>query len=357
MAKKLLVLYTEYAAYLDACLQKLIHLHQYEIHIVKYPLDKNAPFKIPESNAGLFFYERNQLNEQQIRQLFVTVDPDCVLVSGWVDKSYNKLSKEFKLKGKLVIILVDNLWVGSLKQVLFTFLGKFFLSSRYNKYWIPGVRQYEYLRRIGIEQGTIMLGYYSADTDLFASKYVKLQKVPKRFIYVGRLMDIKGTPTLMKAIENLCLSGHNEWEFLIIGNGLYENQIKALSQRFRNVIYKPFMQPEELVKETSGGGVFVLPSNYDAWGVVVHEYAIMGFPLILSSMVGSGNYFVTPGYNGFIFKSGNSTDLVKAMKKMMLLDERTINEMSNRSNLIGKTISTDAWAEQLNESIKSHYLN
>jgi glycosyltransferase involved in cell wall biosynthesis len=202
-----------------------------------------------------------------------------------------------------------------------------------------------------------MVGYYSADSDLFLSRYKPLATVPKRFVYVGRLLDIKGTPTLLKALEILNQNGSAGWEFLIIGSGVYEQEVSRLCSLYPNVTHKAFMQPDQLAAETASGGVFILPSNYDAWGVVVHEFALMGYPLILSSMVGSRHYFVTAGYNGFVFESQNPESLANAMRKMISLNDDLLTKMSERSHLIGKTITTESWAARLVETVNSHYSN
>jgi glycosyltransferase involved in cell wall biosynthesis len=350
----LLVLYAEYAPYLHACLIKFSDLYNYEVHVVRYPLDKNAPFSFSE-HRRIHFYDRQSYNKTGLESLFLKVDPQCVMVAGWTDKEYNAILPLIMRKGKIVIGVIDNLWIGSLKQIIFSKLGYIFLRKHFTKVWVPGVLQFDYMRKVGLTIDDIMTGYYSADSDLFLSRYQKPATVPKRFIYVGRLLDIKGTPTLLESIQIICSTVKSEWEFLIIGSGKYEDQARVLSSKFSNVQHKPFMQPDELAKETVRGGVFVLPSNYDAWGAVVHEFAMLGFPFILSSMVGSRNYFVTEGYNGYIFKAGNALSLADAMKRMMTLDDETLNKMSVRSNEIGRTQNTERWAAQLNSTIHSHY--
>lgn len=350
---KILILYTEYAPYLHACIIKLTRLFDYEVHVVRYPLDTNAPFQFEETDR-IKFYDRKQMNREALQKLYEHLNPQCILVAGWVDKDYNALLPRFKKKGKVVIGVVDNQWVGSLKQKIFLLAGRFFINQRFTHLWVPGIYQYEYLRRAGINGDKIITGYYCADSDLFLSKYTRHSEIPKRFVYVGRLLDIKGTPTLIKAIEEISTSERMDWDFLIIGNGVYENAVRELAKKHSNVEYKPFMQPAELAKETATGGVFVLPSNYDAWGTVVHEYAMLGFPLILSSMVGSRNYFVTPGYNGYIFESENPSSLAEVFRKIMSLNKQGLGKMSERSHEIGKTLNTDAWACRLNEVIQYH---
>jgi glycosyltransferase involved in cell wall biosynthesis len=352
--KKILILYTEYAPYLHACVLKLTHLFNYEVHIVRYPLDANAPFNFEETDK-IKFHDRKLMSRDAIQKLYTALNPVCVLVAGWIDKDYNALLPAMKKSGKMLIGVIDNQWTGSLKQKIFLQVGRFFINKRFTHLWVPGIYQFEYLRRAGIDGNKIMTGYYCADSDLFLSQYVAHNNIPQRFIYVGRLLDIKGTPTLIKAMEEVNSKEKINWEFLIIGNGVYENEIRKLGEKYPNIIYRPFMQPAELARETSDGGVFVLPSNYDAWGAVVHEYAMLGFPFILSSMVGSRNYFVTPGYNGYIFDAEHPLSLANAFQKIMALDNSELKKMSVRSHEIGKTLNTDSWACRLNESIQYHY--
>lgn len=352
--KTLLILYTEYAPYLHACLQKLSNTYQYSIHVVRYPIDKNAPFVfLPSEN--ITFYDKIELNSQTLWELYKQLNPSCVLVAGWIDKDYNRLLPKIKKEGKIVIAAIDNLWIGTPKQRIFATVGKAFIDKRFTHVWVPGIYQFDYMRKIGIPLNRILTNYYSADSDLFLSRYKPLDVIPKKFIYVGRLLEIKGTLTLIKAIEIFNESLKSEWQFIIIGNGKLEQDVKELSQKFSNVLHKSFMQPDQLSAEIADGGVFVLPSNYDAWGAVVHEHAMLGFPLILSSMVGSRNYFVTPGYNGYIFESKKPDVLAHTFKKFVNLHPDSLLKMSKRSHDIGKTINTEGWAARLHETIQDHY--
>ena len=103
---------------------------------------------------------------------------------------------------------------------------------------------------------------------------------PKRFLYVGRYYDFKGVKTLWDAFIQLQVENPNDWELWCLGNGdlepLEHPKIKHLG----------FMQPEDLDKIISETGIFILPSLFEPWGVVVQEYAAAGYPLILSNQIG-----------------------------------------------------------------------
>ena len=75
------------------------------------------------------------------------------------------------------------------------------------------------------------------------------------------------------------------------------------------------MQPEDLVRVIKNVGFFVLPSNFEPWGVVVHEFCAAGLPMLLSETVGSSSSFLINGHNGFLFKPNNHYDLLSKFKK------------------------------------------
>jgi glycosyltransferase involved in cell wall biosynthesis len=75
-----------------------------------------------------------------------------------------------------------------------------------------------------------------------------------------------------------------------------------------------FHPPEELPQLFAQADVFVLPSVYDGWGVVVNQALGAGLPILVSDHVGAGHDLVLPGVNGFTFAAGNVTDLAEKMR-------------------------------------------
>ena len=55
---------------------------------------------------------------------------------------------------------------------------------------------------------------------------------------------------------------------------------------------------KEIIRYLRKSCGFILPSKYEPWGVVVHEAACSGLPLILSDSVGSRNELLINNHNG-----------------------------------------------------------
>ena len=97
--------------------------------------------------------------------------------------------------------------------------------------------------------------------------------------------------------------------------------------------------------------VFVLPSRKEPWGVVVHEAATTGLPIICSDACGAAVHLIHDGYNGFVFESGNVSDLARCLLTISQLDEHKRKVMSRRSWELSKQYTPDRWAETLIQGV------
>lgn len=347
----ILLLYSRYSAYVHASFSKFAELFGATVHVIRFEPDKNAPFNFAV-HPNVHLHNRQDFNKEKILNFIKEKNIDAVLSTGWVDKEYLKVCREFKAGGGLTIGLIDNQWMGTFKQKMLTGVGSKLIRSAYSKLWVPGIYQFEYARRLGFPRYDIMLNYYSADTDLFLNNEPVLN-VPKRFIYVGRLLEIKGVEVLYESLKSIAGQLQEAgWKFMVIGNGEYSDKFEALAKQYTSIDYIKFLQQKELAEKTKEGGVFVLPSNYDAWSVAVHEFACLGCPLLLSEAVGSRSFFLRPGYNGEIFITGNAEDLSKRILNFTQLSENELAKMGNRSKNLASTINLEMWAYILKNALE-----
>ena len=95
------------------------------------------------------------------------------------------------------------------------------------------------------------------------------------------------------------------------------------------------------------GGVACLPSYQDQWGVVVHEYALMGMPMLLSSGCGAASEFLIPGYNGLMFNKGDINSLKYALQHFTEFCDAEIQQFGKNSAKLGMRINTEISARSL----------
>ena len=155
-----------------------------------------------------------------------------------------------------------------------------------------------------------------------------LRGYPHRFLFVGRFHANKGLDVLCWARGKTYAEASSMiGDLTLIGNGPLEGMLKNSPR----VTVKNFMQPEELAKESANAGVFVLPSRIEPWGVVVHEFAATGLPLVLSDACGAGTDFLVSGYNGLSFPSENIPELSRALASIVQMSDDALRRMGKRS--------------------------
>ncbi len=99
-----------------------------------------------------------------------------------------------------------------------------------------------------------------------------------------------------------------------------------------------------MIEDTS---VFVLPSRFEPWGVVVHEFAAAGMPLICSEEVGAATAFLKEGYNGYFFPAGQPSVLQQKLQKIGRLTPDELALMGKRSHQMAQHINPTNWAHTL----------
>ncbi len=348
---KVVFLYTELATYFLSCIEELLKSNEVEIHLFRWPLNKEAPFDF-KFHPDIKVFDRTDFKRGRLQKVLENIQPDLIYCSGWMDRGYKKVCKKYKNKIP-VIVGIDNQWKGGTKQKLGVLLSKFLVRKYFNKVWVPGESQKLFARKLGYADKDILVGFYSADTNFFNKYYeefkeLKKSNFPKRFIFVGRYLAFKGIYEMWDSFIELQNESPNEWELWCLGTGAeYEKR-----KEHEKIKHFGFVQPEEIPNFIRDTGVFVLPSTFEPWGVVIHEFAASGFPIITTEKVGSGSQFVKSGENGFIVEASNKIQLKEAFKEMMESSSEKLNKMAEKSHELAQQITPQKWAKQLSELLK-----
>lgn len=335
-------LYTEIAEYFLASCNRLAE--HGEVHIIRWPVNKEAPFRF-EVNPAIRLYSKQDYSLPQLQELVASLKPDVLICSGWIDRDYLKISKDYFRKIPTVMTC-DTHWTGSFKQRLATVLSRFTLLRIFSHAWVPGGIQRTYALKLGFSPDHIHTGFYSCDLGFFNHVYEsqrsqKESLFPKRFLYVGRYYDFKGIRELWQAFTELQQEQPCDWELWCLGAGDLEPAQHPKIRHFG------FVQPKDLGNYTSQTGVFVLPSRFEPWGVVVHEFAASGFPLLLSEPVGARSAFLKEGVNGFVFKAGDVGSIKEQLKRVIAQSDTQLLEMGAQSHALAQAISPDSWVNTL----------
>jgi glycosyltransferase involved in cell wall biosynthesis len=343
--KTILILYAEIMPYNVATFNALLtKYNDYILHVVSWGKDKKLTKYQQPAHNKIHYYDKSQLNYAALLAIFKAVNPRLLLISGRMENDYLKLALLAKRENKIVVGTSDNQYTGSLKQKLAILFSKFLYRRYFEFMLVPGIFQYEYQRLLGFKKEKILFPQYSADTLLFEQAYNNASINKKGILFLGRLDRVKGIDILIKVHKELYESNQISDKLIVIGDGLLRD---TLDLNKEHIIYHSFMPQKEILNFMSKAKYFCLPSIAEPWGVVIHEAAAAGLPIITTVNCGAASAFVKQGYNGFLFEPGNASKLREILLKMNKKSQNEIQNMGRHSFELSKQINAEMWSDVL----------
>ena len=132
----------------------------------------------------------------------------------------------------------------------------------------------------------------------------------KILLFVGRLVDVKNIPLLLKAYKKLS----DEYELIIIGDGEKREELQQLCKSLG--IYVHFLgkkEGDDLYMWYKAADIFILPSYREPFGAVVNEALLAGCKCVVSKNAGA-NCLIKEGINGYTFDPASTEDLIRGIR-------------------------------------------
>lgn len=204
------------------------------------------------------------------------------------------------------------------------------LLKEINGFLYIGQLNYQFYKNFGINEDRLFLMPYAVDNDYFQEQALlarsskeevrkSLNLEPNRSIilYAGKLIDIKRPQDLLAAYRLLSVDGLQEPEpyLLFVGDGAMRSQLEseAKATGWQSIRFLGFRNQSQLPALYDLCDVFVLPSSFEPWGLVINEVMNAGKAVIVSDRVGCAHDLVIEGQNGRIFPVGNIAALAEAI--------------------------------------------
>lgn len=151
----------------------------------------------------------------------------------------------------------------------------------------------------------------------------------KRFLMATRFVYAKGLDLMMESFEEFCKQD-DEWQLDIIGAGDLWNQILADAKRRHIEDRVNFVgytnEPEKYYLNSS---IFLLPSRWEGWPMVIMEAFEFGLPVI-AFHTGAMDLIIDDGKTGFLPEAFDTHKFTEAMLKLAH-DEELRREMSRNA--------------------------
>lgn len=339
--RKVLLLWAPLADYTVACLRSLAK-KDVELYIIYQPGETDAPYEQFDLSFCKQAIVYSKEKESQLFDFCTKLAPDVIMMSSWNYPFYMSVSKACKKNGTYVVSTFDGQWAGTLKQRLGILSSPFFLKPSIDNFFVPGDRQANFARKLGYKNP--FMGYYSANTERF--KDISQNSGSNKFIFVGRLVEVKGIQQLINAYKKYRQSVDNPWGLIICGKG----KLKHLCENVEGIEIHGFTQPSQLPERLASAKCFILPSLFEPWGLVIHEAALAGLPIISSYVSGASTVYVRDGQNGYIINPDEES-LLRSMKLISAASDKKLSEMSAISKTLGALWTTEKWADYVYQYI------
>lgn len=180
--------------------------------------------------------------------------------------------------------------------------------------------------------------------------YTKVDDVDKesnKILFVGKDFERKGGQLVVRAYEIINKKYPGKYKLYIAGPAEMPTEIKGVS----GIEFLGCISTEELVKYYNLCDIFVMPSYFEAYGIVFAEALIYGLPCIGRNAFAMKE-FIKDGKNGYLINEDNDEYL--ADKMLQLLNNDAIKEYvkSKRQQYI-KEYSWNSVAEKIIKVMKN----
>lgn len=155
------------------------------------------------------------------------------------------------------------------------------------------------------------------DTDFFVLPEKKRDMEPFIIISFGILEYVKGFDVLIEAFSRFIKKHEGEFFLRIGGRGKKHNKLEKLCHQFGvedRVSLHGYVPREEVVREMQMANLLVLPSRFEAFGVVLIEAMSTGCP-VLSTHSGGPSHIVKEN-SGLLVEPDSVDELEEAIEKM-----------------------------------------
>ncbi len=184
------------------------------------------------------------------------------------------------------------------------------------------------------------------DKEKFRNKYPDVSD--KFVIFAGRLATNKGIPDLIDAIS---LEGSKRFDLVVMGADMGLGKELDQLALYKNIkMHRLGHVDDEIYRSAlSAAEVLVLPSEYEAFGIVLLEAAAAGTPVV-ATRVGGIPEAMCEGKNGLLVEYKNSKSLSKSI--FSILDD---DSLSSEMRSFGREFSKDfSWSKIVNNLEKEY---
>jgi 1,2-diacylglycerol 3-alpha-glucosyltransferase len=258
-------------------------------------------FQLSEKPPSSFDLKRLK----RFRQIVQNNNIQTLCIAGYGRPEYILFILYGFLTGRRVIVFAESWYAGNW---ITDSLKSMFLKLTCSGFLVSGQRAFQHFtQRLGIPPLRVKIGYSVVDNEHFRRNSSTKRSEKKNVLCIARFVDDKNLELLIETFLKSRLPA-NGWTLRLVGGGPLEGRISAMAKDAAIHINR-WVGYEELPAHYHDAGVFVLPSKFEPWGLVINEAMAAGLPVIVSNAVGCLPDLVKET-NGWTFSEYSSGQLI-----------------------------------------------
>lgn len=191
----------------------------------------------------------------------------------------------------------------------------------------------------GVDAAKVRVNPYGVDLARFRVLGRWAMDRPLRFVFVGSLQARKGIPALIEAWRRLSPRGGELW--LV---GPVAPQVRRLIPELPGLSVRGPVPNAELPQLFAECDVFVFPSLFEGFGLVILEAMACGLPVITTEAT-AGPDVMTDGQEGFLVPAGDVDALESKMRRCLENRDR-MPEMGRAARATAERFTWDAYGDR-----------
>jgi glycosyltransferase involved in cell wall biosynthesis len=207
-----------------------------------------------------------------------------------------------------------------------------------------GTRNAEFYRYHQVNEGKIFHVPYTVDNEFFIGRVANHREqlsslrsfygLPANkilIIFASKMTPGKRAMDLLRAYQQV-REQVQDGALVFVGSGSEEERLKsyAHNQAIPDVYFLGFRNQSELPQIYAISDLFVLPSENEAWGLIINEVMCAGLPVIATDEIGATPDLVQHGDNGFVYQAGDIETLSRHIRTL-ITDSALRTRMGQRS--------------------------
>ena len=212
----------------------------------------------------------------------------------------------------------------------------------------------------GIPAEKISISYIGVDAENFTPGPIPLLERKNRIIYVGRLVEKKGSPYLIEAFAKV-KAAIPDAELIIVGKGHLEGRLQEQVKQLqvRDVVFAGALTNQQVKEQIDSSKIFCLPS------ITAHSGDAEGLPISILEAQASGIFVVTSSSGGlgdnlidnqtcFYFPEKDSEKLADKLVDILKNPEAKIAVIAQQQQLIQEKFQLKNCAQDLEKLYTKH---